>query len=96
MISLPPLDCTDWLTTGKRCKLASVEEAGNYLAATIASMVILSCGLRYPGPVSTLRVTCPSAIMMSTWYWPPLSSTISTAASTIGANDVGPAIDHKQ
>jgi hypothetical protein len=38
--------------------------------------------------------TCPSAIMMSTWYWPPLSSTISTAASTIGAKDVGPAIDH--
>jgi hypothetical protein len=40
--------------------------------------------------------TCPSAIMMSTWYRPPLSSTISTAASTIGAKDVGPAIDHKQ
>jgi hypothetical protein len=58
MISLPPSDCTDWLTTGERCKLVSVEEAGDYLAATIASMVILSCGLRYPGPVSTLRVTC--------------------------------------
>ncbi len=58
MISLPPLDCTDWLTTGKRCKLVSVKEAGDYLAATIASMVILSCGLRFSGAVSMLLVTC--------------------------------------
>jgi hypothetical protein len=34
--------------------------------------------------------------MMSTWYWPPLSSTISTAALIIGAKDVGPAMHHQK
>lgn len=36
------------------------------------------------------RVTCPSAIITKTWYWPPLCSTTVMAISIIGANDVGP------
>ena len=34
--------------------------------------------------------TCPSAITTRTWYCPPLFSTMSIAASMIGANEVGP------
>ena len=34
--------------------------------------------------------TCPSAIMTRTWYCPLLFSTMSIAASIIGANEVGP------
>lgn len=37
-------------------------------------------------------ITCPSAIITKTWYWPPLCSTIVMAISIIGAKDVGPAI----
>jgi hypothetical protein len=37
-----------------------------------------------------VKVTCPSAIISKTWYWPPLFSTIVMAISIIGANEVGP------
>ena len=36
-----------------------------YLAATIALTVACSCGPRYPGAVSILRVTCKTAIHAS-------------------------------
>lgn len=43
-------------------------------------------GMKY---IKLLR-TCPSAMITRTWYCPLLFSTMSIAASIIGANEVGP------
>jgi hypothetical protein len=40
-------------------------------------------------------ITCPSAIISKTWYWPPLCSTIVIAISMTGAKDVGPITKQK-
>ena len=43
----------------------------------------------------TKPITCPSAIISKTWYWPPLCSTIVIAISMTGAKDVGPITKQK-